>query len=253
MKSLKAKEDFHPYFALRRVWRALSLAAPSLHLPATVEGYETRAYPFAVKPDKPLTLDALIAIHRDTYGGTEFDMTKAASAGSFASPYRYKGITNERSIACPITGYTWITQLNSSLPAPVAWISLNTARENPFVPLAVAPMPQGYEQVDKNTYDPTKPWWSYSQVAALSVGYDSAVNPEVQQTAKRLETEGQALVFASKKQSSTEFAETLRKNAAHSEAQWKELYNKLLVKCSQHNQLKYADGHMPANEGKTNY
>ena len=54
MKSLKAKEDFHPYFALRRVWRAMSLLAPSLQLPAKVEGYETRAYPFAVKPDQTM-------------------------------------------------------------------------------------------------------------------------------------------------------------------------------------------------------
>ena len=253
VKSLKAKEDFHPYFALRRVWRAMSLLAPSLQLPAKVEGYETRAYPFAVKPDKPLTLDTLIAIHRDAYEGTEFDMTKAPSAGSFACPYRYKSISNERSIASAITGYTWISQVNSALPAPLAWISLNTARENPFIPLAVAPMPQGYEQVDKNTYDPTKPWWTYSQVAALSVGYDSSITPEVQQAAKRLETEGQSLVLASKNQTNTQFAETLRKNAAHSEAQWKELYGKLLVKCSQHNKLDYAAGHVPPSEAQQAY
>ena len=231
----------------------MSLLAPSLQLPAKVEGYETRAYPFAVKPDKPLTLDTLIAIHRDAYEGTEFDMTKAPSAGSFACPYRYKSRSNERSIASAITGYTWISQVNSALPAPLAWISLNTARENPFIPLAVAPMPQGYEQVDKNTYDPTKPWWTYSQVAALSVGYDSSINPEVQQAAKRLETEGQSLVLASKNQTNTQFAETLRKNAAHSEAQWKELYGKLLVKCSQHNKLDYAAGHVPPSEAQQAY
>ena len=75
----------------------------------------------------------------------------------------------------------------------------------------------------------------------------------MQQAAKRLETEGQALVLASKNQTNTQFAETLRKNAAHSEAQWKELYGKLLVKCSQHNKLDYAAGHVPPSEAQQAY
>ena len=128
VRSLQAEEDFHPYFALRRVWRVMSLVAPSHNLPAKVEGYATRIYPFAIKPDQPLTLDALIAIHRDAFEGTPFDMTTGDGAGLFASPYRYGKISCEQAIASLITGYTWITQANANLPAPVAWISLDTAR-----------------------------------------------------------------------------------------------------------------------------
>lgn len=48
-RSVKGEESYHPYHDLRRVWRAMSLAAPSLQLPSRVEGPYTRAYPFAVK------------------------------------------------------------------------------------------------------------------------------------------------------------------------------------------------------------
>ena len=125
---------------------------------------------FAIKPDQPLTLDALIAIHRDAFEGTPFDMTTGDGAGLFASPYRYGKISCEQAIASLITGYTWITQANANLPAPVAWISLDTARENPFIPLAVALMPQGYEQVDRTHYDSSKAFWTYSQTADFARG-----------------------------------------------------------------------------------
>ena len=49
-------EFHHPYYSLRRVWRAQSLVAPSLNLSPWAEGAFTRAYPFAVTPDKKLSV-----------------------------------------------------------------------------------------------------------------------------------------------------------------------------------------------------
>jgi dipeptidase len=45
-------EFHHPYYSLRRVWRAQSLVSPSLNLPAWVEGAFTKTYPFSIKPDQ---------------------------------------------------------------------------------------------------------------------------------------------------------------------------------------------------------
>jgi dipeptidase len=84
-------EFHHPYYSLRRVWRAQSLVAPSLQLPAWVEGPFTRDYPFAIKPDQKLAVKDLFSIHRDNYEGSDFDLTKGLAAGPFGDPTRFEG------------------------------------------------------------------------------------------------------------------------------------------------------------------
>jgi len=58
----------HPEYATRRVWRALSLLAPSLNLPAETDGYGSD-YPFSVKAEKVVTPEVLMGIFRDHYEG----------------------------------------------------------------------------------------------------------------------------------------------------------------------------------------
>ncbi|MCX5841102.1 MAG: C69 family dipeptidase, partial [Deltaproteobacteria bacterium] len=53
-----------------REWRVLSLAAPSLKLDPNQD-----RFPFSVKPDKPLSVQDVITIHRDAYEGTPYDIT----------------------------------------------------------------------------------------------------------------------------------------------------------------------------------
>ena len=55
----------------RREWRGLSLVAPFLNLDPDAE-----RFPFSVKPDKKLVVQDIMAIHRDTYEGTQFDLTE---------------------------------------------------------------------------------------------------------------------------------------------------------------------------------
>jgi dipeptidase len=61
-----------------REWRALSLVAPSLGLKVTGDPGLDR-YPFSVKPDRPLTVPRLMDLMRDSYEGTEFDLTAHAA------------------------------------------------------------------------------------------------------------------------------------------------------------------------------
>ena len=252
-RSIGGAEDFHPYFSLRRVWRALSLAAPSLHLPAKVKDAYSRAYPFAVRPDAPLKLTDLIKIHRDAYEGTAFDMTKGPGAGLYASPYRYGSGTWQRAIACRITGYTWIAQNSAALPAPIVWISLGTPRESPFVPLAAAPLPEGYEQVDRRQYNPEKAWWTYLQTAELIQSRPSALGRDGLRAAMASETTSEALLAASHGMDPEVFAERLRQNARATEKNWKNLYGEMLVKYNQGKNSPYDEEHRPKDDRLTHY
>ena len=227
--SMQAVEDYHPYFSLRRVWRALSLVAPSAKLPAKVQNWDTGAYPFSVRPDHPLTLAEVMDLHRDAYEGTAFDRRKGENAGTFASAYRYGDTKWERTITCRNIAYTWITQSNSSLPSPIFWLSMNAPAESVYLPLAVAPMPEAYGNAERTKYDPEKAWWISEQVTMLTRGYYSVYSPKVREAAHQEEARGMKLVEASSKKSPEEFAQALHENAVRALSDWRALYGNLLA------------------------
>ena len=85
------------------MWRALSLAAPSLALDPTVGSPLNRSglapghsfYPWSVKPDARLRVQDLQRTHRDHYENSTFDLTRGLAAGPFGSPNRWAGAANE--------------------------------------------------------------------------------------------------------------------------------------------------------------
>ena len=94
----------------RREWRALSLVAPSLNLDPNGENF-----PLSVKPDKKLSVKDVLAIFRDYYQDTPFDMTASLVAADrhgeylkspVANPFMSNdtrvlfGIARERTISC---------------------------------------------------------------------------------------------------------------------------------------------------------
>ncbi len=243
--SMKAAEDYHPYFSLRRVWRALSLVAPSAKLPAKVRSWDTDAYPFSIRPDHPLTLTEIMELHRDAYEGTEYDRTKDYGAGLFASPYRYGDSKWERSITARSIAYTWITQTNEKNPAPLMWLSMNAPAESVYIPLAVSPLPDAYTQTDRTKYDAEKAWWISQQVTILTRGYYSALHPEVAEAAHQAEKRSMTLVSDAAGQSPEEFAETLRKNAERTLADWKALHGNLLAAHDGDHHIDYDESHRP--------
>ena len=231
---------FHPYFALRRVWRALSLVAPSLELPAKVRGWEGDEYPFSVRPDHPLALEEVMELHRDAYEGTAFDRTEGYAAGLYASPYRYGDHKWERSITARNISYTWIAQTNEKLPCPIYWLSMNAPAESTYIPLAVAELPAAYLKNDRETYDSGKAWWITQQVTMLTRGYYSALQPEVLQAAHEAEARARQLTAAATSQSADEFRQTLAANAERTMADWQELYGKIMVKHDGDHRVDYA-------------
>ncbi len=177
-------EFHHPYYSLRRVWRAQSLVAPSAQLPAWVEGPFTRRYGFSIVPDHKLDVEKVFAIHRDSYEGTEFDMAKGVAAGPFNDPNRFEGGSEavmDQEKGQPVTGaferpiniyrcaYAYVNQARKTLPdamGGVSWIALDrpaTAVLMPFYPGAHA-LPDSLQHADPLVYDENSLWMAFNYV-----------------------------------------------------------------------------------------
>lgn len=262
LTSVSHGEYNHPYYSLRRVWRALSLAAPSLGLSPWVKDGATRDYPFSVKPDKPMTLEDVAAIHRDHYEGTEFDMTKGLAAGPFDNPKRYIGPNDpkgdvtvqkdlpgawERPICMFYAGFTYINQLRPDVPYPlhvVSWMALDTPGESVFLPLAVGPLPPGYEQGDPRTFDADSAWWTYNLVAEYANLKYSYMIKDIRERARLHEQRSVELLDALRKrlaplaaanpgQTAAEFAAVLGASAEEARQDWQKLFMELAAKYNQ--------------------
>ena len=132
-----------------RVWSVFRRAAPSLNLSSdwilAVPG--TKPMPLWVKPDRKLTVKDVMELMRDHFEGTELDMTKDLGAGPFKLPYRWRPMgfkvdgvdyVHERAISTQQTGYSFVAQMRSFVPAPVGgvlWFGLDDTYSTVYVPM----------------------------------------------------------------------------------------------------------------------
>ena len=179
-------EFHHPYYSLRRVWRAMSLLAPSLGLSPWVSDGLTKDYPFAVKPDKKVSVEDIASIHRDNYEGTEFDLTVGMAAGPFGNPTRYEG--NAESVAdsegklTPLVGeferpldiyrcvYSYVVQSRNWLPDAVGgllWYGPDRPSTNVLLPFycGVTDLPREIEQANILDLRMDSVWSAFNFVA----------------------------------------------------------------------------------------
>ncbi len=183
-------EFHHPYYSLRRIWRAQSLVAPSLNLPAWVEGPFTRVYPFAVKPDKKLTVQDIAAIQRDNYEGTEFDLTQGMAAGPFGNPNRFEGqaesVADKEGKLTPLPGEferplniyrTVLFHVNQSrnwLPdaiGGVMWYGADRPATSVLMPFyaGALTLPESVQRADILTLDRRSMWTAFNYVGNYSM------------------------------------------------------------------------------------
>jgi len=164
-----------------RVWSILRRCAPSLNLSPdyhrAVIGAEP--YPLWVKPDKKISLQDVMALIRDHYEGTEYDMSKGIDAGDFGSPYRWRPLTWEldgekyiweRPVATQQTAYSFISQSRSWLPNPIGginWQGVDDAYTTCFVPFycCVTEIPEVYQSGDLQKFSWDSAWWVFNFVA----------------------------------------------------------------------------------------
>ena len=167
----------------RREWRVLSLLAPSLRLNG-----ESENYPFSVKPEKKMTVQDLLAIFRDAYDNTDYDMTrgyfsvnrkgetvKSPVIGPFlnADLKDLLRVKRERTICSPAATYLQITQSRGWLPDPVGgvvWLGYDNPATTPHTPFycGIAKMPDSYMVDGRWGYRDDCAWWAFRKVSKLA-------------------------------------------------------------------------------------
>ncbi len=168
-----------------REWRALSLAAPSLGLRATGDPAVDR-YPFSVKPDKPLSVPRLMAIMRDGYEGTKFDLTEhpAFNPNGEKSPlarpwgptelFDLLEIEPERALCTPTSGYVFVAQLRDWLDDSFGnclWFAFGPAYTSCFAPVyaGVTDLPDSWDRnPDYTAIRRNQTQWNFRLVFSLA-------------------------------------------------------------------------------------
>jgi dipeptidase len=211
-----------------REWRALSLAAPSLGLQATGDPTVNR-YPFSVKPDQPLTVQRLLAVMRDGYEGTEFDLTKhpafnpQGKKSPLARPwgptelFELLDIKPKRALCTPTSGYVFVAQLRDWLPDTVGnclWFAYGPAYTSCFVPIyaGVTDLPDAWDQApDYTRISRNQMPWNFRLVFSLAnnLRYQDAV-----QDIQRVFRPAEAAFFKIQTHMERTAADVLRKEGA---------------------------------------
>jgi dipeptidase len=189
-------------YCRRREWRVLSLLAPSLKL-----NPESENFPFSVKPDKKVTVADVLAIFRDTYGGTEYDVTRTLTAvnrkgetvkspvatpfmnGDTVALFRLK---RERTICSPVATYLQITQSRDWLPGPiggVVWLGYDNPATTPHLPfyIGISQMPASYMIDGRWAFSRECAWWAFRTVSRLANFRYQEISQDIEKVWKPIE------------------------------------------------------------------
>ena len=179
----------------RREWRVLSLLAPSLKLDPNSENY-----PFSMKPEKKVSVPDILAIFRDTYADTPFDMTRDLVVprrsrrrsgeeeaeqkvemvkSPMANPFMSSDtralfhIQRERIICCERATYLQITQSREWLPneiGGVVWLGYDNPATTPHIPfyIGIDQMPDSYMVDGRERFRRDCAWWAFRRASKLA-------------------------------------------------------------------------------------
>jgi dipeptidase len=190
-------------YADTRVWSIFRRAAPSANLSPdyhrAVKG--AHPYPLWIKPDNKLSTADVLALMRDHYEGTEYDMTKGIDAGPYGCPIRWRPITWmvdsveyawERPISTQQTGYSFVSQSRSWLPDPVGgvlWYGVDDTYTTCYVPLycGIDSVPKSFAVGSLGKFSWESAWWVFNFVANFANLRYSYMLPEIQAVQRDLE------------------------------------------------------------------
>ena len=121
-----------------------------------------------------------MAVHRDMYEGTRYDMTQGAAAGPFGNPDRYAAAKStklagswERSIALYRTTASHVVQARAWLPnavGGVAWYGPHAALGTCYVPLpaGAAAVPDAYTVANPSKLSRASAYWAHKYVLNMA-------------------------------------------------------------------------------------
>ncbi len=158
------------FYNSRREWRVFDILAPSLEF----DPY-AKKYPFSVKPDELVSVADLMAIKRDYYEGTEFDLTQGLAAGPYGAPDRWPtanaagGANWERAISMFRCSYSFVSQSRNWLPNPIGgvlWFGEDAPHTTCYIPLycGITEVPKSLQVRDIFTFSRESAWWAFDFV-----------------------------------------------------------------------------------------
>jgi dipeptidase len=183
----------------RREHFVLSTIAPSLNLTDDME-----ELPFSVKPEKKLSPADMMAFYRETYEGTEWDMTQNLMVerrsrprnedeeptvdtvkSPVANPWMSNDlmtllntlapetVTRERAIAIAGCSYSHVIQCRDWLPdevGAVAWLSFDNPGQSPRIPVfsGTLYLPESFKICGQHRYRTDAAIWSYREANRLA-------------------------------------------------------------------------------------
>ena len=167
-------------------------------------GFVSNRLPLWVKADSPVTLRQVMTAMRNHFEDTPLDMRYDAGAGPFHSPYRWRPMEfevdsvkyiNERAVATQQTGYSFVAQSRSWLPAPVGgiyWFGVDDADGCVYAPMycGITEVPHSYALGNGNmiTWSATSAFWAFSQVTNLAYSRYDLIHPEIKKYQTAMET-----------------------------------------------------------------
>lgn len=177
-----------------REYFILNHFAPSLGLT-----YEMDELPFSVKPEKKVDVRDVMAMLRETYEGTDFDMTKNIltwrpeakdhPADTVKSPIANPWLTTtelrtlntiapesvefRRTVAVAWCAYSHVTQLRNWLPDEVGgicWFSVDNPGQSPRIPIfcGTTELPESFSICGQKTYNPDCILWQFRRANRLA-------------------------------------------------------------------------------------
>ena len=211
------------YACTRREWRVFSLLAPSLKLDP-----RSNNYPFTIKPEIKVSPGKIMEIFRDTFEGTEFDMTKfmvspkeievegkdgkkkkmkVLAKNDYANPFLYYdemyihringgwGELGERPLARAYCMYVHVTQSRSWLPDPVGgvvWMGLGNPAMTTYAPMycQITDLPKSYTEEGRNHYRRGNAWWGFVRVSKLAARIWGQMRKDVAKVRDKLQNDG---------------------------------------------------------------
>jgi dipeptidase len=183
-------------FAIREYY-ILSTLAPSLNL-----SFDAEELPFSVKPEKKLSPRDVMKYFRETYEGTQWDMTKNllvtvkekdkdgkeiekkivspavsnwmnADTRNLLNELKPGVIERQRTIAIAGCSYSHVIQCRSWLPdevGAVAWFSFDNPGQSPRIPIfsGVLSLPASFDICGQSRYRTDAAIWSFREANRLA-------------------------------------------------------------------------------------
>lgn len=198
--------DFSPYNQRRREWRSFTMLIPSLadkldpYLDPVNEQYQ-----FSYPADKKLDVQDIMELYRDTYAGTQFDLTKGLAAGPFGNHVRYATPASvkpefakehrldwERAVSVQRCAYSFVGKSRSWMPdsvGAVVWFGLDTPYATVYTPFysGVTETPRSVGYPNLKRFDRESAWWAFNFVSNFADLKYSYIIKDIQAEQKRFE------------------------------------------------------------------